>query len=189
VVLVYNLNDVADIFPDAWPAAMRGVLADAANEGWLRKNSYFVNTMYHRIQVARNPVMNRYFEYTREAYDGPLWELQKQRLATLRTLVEARGGRLLVVTFPFLHAAQRNDFKSVHAQLDRFWQEQNVPHLDLLPLFQDLPASTITVNRYDAHPNEYAHRLAAERIDRFLNEQIGARREMPSASQGSANSP
>src|SRR5256885_382239 len=50
-----------------------------------------------------------------------------------------------------------------------FWREQKVPHLDLLPVFKDLPPSRITVNRFDPHPNEYANQLAARAIDEFLD--------------------
>jgi hypothetical protein len=173
VVLVYNLNDMADMFPKEWPEAMERVAADARQDGWVCRNSYFVNAMCHRIE-AKNPVLTRYLDHIREGYRGPLWEVQKQRLVALRRLVEARAGRLLVVTIPFLHATggRRNDFEAVHQQLDAFWCEQNVPHLDLLPVFRDLPPSKITVNRYDPHPNEYAHRLAAEKIEAFLKEQV-----------------
>jgi hypothetical protein len=78
-----------------------------------------------------------------------------------------------VVTFPLLDALGPDyQYKFVHEELDRFWRELNVPHLDLLSVYKDLPPSKITVNRYDAHPNEYAHQLAAERIDEFLKKQL-----------------
>lgn len=63
-------------------------------------------------------------------------------------------------------------FKSVHEQLDQFWQEQGIPHLDLLPVFSNLPPSKLVVKRHDSHPNEYAHALAAEAIHEFLRRHI-----------------
>jgi len=66
------------------------------------------------------------------------------------------------------------DYRPVHAQLNQFWREAGVPHLDLLPLFEARDAATWVVNRHDAHPNEYAHSLAAAAIEKFLKAQIAA---------------
>jgi hypothetical protein len=57
----------------------------------------------------------------------------------------------------------------VHDELGQLWRDLNVPHLDLLPVFANLPPTRLTVNRFDAHPNEFANQLAAEAIDRFLS--------------------
>jgi hypothetical protein len=80
-------------------------------------------------------------------YRGALWEEQKKRLK-----------------------AFRDEYQSVHDQLDQFWREQHVPHLDLLPVYKDLPPSRLTVNCYDAHPNELANKLAADALDKFLSD-------------------
>ena len=88
-----------------------------------------------------------------------------------RDLVQAHGGHLAVVTFPFLHALGPNyEYRFIHDKLDQLWRELHVPHLDLLSVFESLPPSQVTVNRYDAHPNEYANRLAAAAIDKWLRE-------------------
>jgi hypothetical protein len=105
----------------------------------------------------------------REAYRGTTWEQQQGRLKAFRDLIQAQGGHLAVVTFPFLHALGPSyEYRAVHKQLDQLWLELGVPHLDLLPVFGGLPSSQVTVNRYDAHPNERANRLAAEAIDQWL---------------------
>jgi lysophospholipase L1-like esterase len=172
VVLVYCLNDVADILPE-WNRALRQIFADVNRGGWLRQNSYFFDTLYHRYKVLRNPYMRKYFYFVREGYEGAAWELQKKRLNQLRLLVESHGGRLLVVIFPFLHMTQAYDeFRPVHQKLDQFWEESGVPCLDLLPFFEGLPPKKITINRFDPHPNEFAHALAAKKIDQFLSEQL-----------------
>jgi hypothetical protein len=110
----------------------------------------------------------------REAYSGPLWEQQAERLEAFRDLVQAHGGHLAVVTFPFLHALGLNyEYRFVHDELDRFWRQVGVPHLDLLPVFEGLPPSRVTVNRFDAHPIEYANKLAAAAIDKWLTGLMG----------------
>jgi lysophospholipase L1-like esterase len=170
VVLVYCLNDIGDLMPPQADATGR-VLAELDNSGWLWHNSYMMNLWHHHYTASRDPYLGNYCFFVREAYGGLLWQQQKERLKAFRDLIEAHGGHLAVVTFPFLHALGPNyEYRFIHDQLNRLWQELGVPHLDLLSLYKDLPSSRLTVNRFDAHPNEYANKLAAEAIDKWLQE-------------------
>jgi hypothetical protein len=82
-----------------------------------------------------------------------------------------------VVTFPFLHAlGPKYEWQFVHDELDQFWRELKVPHLDLLEVFKAMPPKKIIVNRFDPHPNEYAHALTAEALDKFLKPQMDEKR-------------
>ena len=171
VVLVYCLNDVTDISP-GWREAA-GRIFDSAPPGYLFEHSYLFNTIYHRWQKAHVPEVARYFEFVRRDYEGPVWERQKHRLESLRGMVRARGGKLLVVTFPFLHALGTDyQFIETHERIDRFWRELNVPYLDLLDTYRGGSPDELTVNPFDAHPNERAHRMAAEAISAFLDEYL-----------------
>jgi hypothetical protein len=170
VVLVYCLNDIGDLVPPQADATGR-VLAELDSSGWLWRNSYMLNLWHHHYTASRDPYLGNYCSFVREAYSGPLWDQQKERLKAFRDLIQARGGHLAVVTFPFLHALGPNyEYWFVHDQLARFWRELGVPHLDLLSVYEDLPSSRLTVNRFDAHPNECANKLAAEAIDKWLQE-------------------
>jgi len=109
----------------------------------------------------------------KDGYRGQLWERQKARLAQYCELIQSHEGRLSVVTFPFLHALRKDyKYEFAHSELDRFWHDLKVPHLDLLPVFRELPPQRVTLNSLDPHPNEYAHAVAAEAIDRFVTEQM-----------------
>jgi hypothetical protein len=170
VVLVYCLNDISDLIP-AWDKSREKIVTASKPTGWLPRSSFFINTICHRIAVHRNPSMKNYFGFVRDSYQGEIWRQQQARLRSFLDVVQSHGGRLAVVTFPFVHAVGPNyEFREVHARLDQFWREMNVPHLDLLSIYQDLPPKEITVNRFDAHPNEFANALAADAIARFLSQ-------------------
>ena len=83
-----------------------------------------------------------------------------------------------MVTFPFLNAPLDGtyEYRFVHAQLGEFWRGLGVPHLDLLPVFEKFPPKKLVVNRFDGHPNQFAHHLAADAIQKFLNENISPAR-------------
>ncbi len=168
VVLVYCLNDIGDMLPE-WPAASHRIYEEAKSGGWLVQNSFFLNIVRHRLKVMTDPYMKGYFPFVRDAYQGPIWERQADRLRALRDLVREHGGQLAVVTFPFLHALGPGyEYQFVHDELGQFWHDAGVPHLDLLPVYKEMKPAGITVNSFDAHPNEKANALAGAAIDQFL---------------------
>jgi hypothetical protein len=173
VVLIYCLNDISDLVPE-WPAVLARIFDDSLSQNWLVRNSYFASTVFYRWKARRDPDMASYYHFVVSAYGGPIWDEQKNQLSALRDLVESKGGHLLVVTFPFLHAPLDDtyEYRFVHQRLAEFWRGLKVPHLDLLTVYEGLPPRKLVVNRFDAHPSEFAHKLAAEAIQKFLNENI-----------------
>src|ERR1043166_1216730 len=71
VVLVYMLNDVADILP-AWATSHQPTLADPAPPRWIQHHSYLVDALVHLIKFLREPDMRNYFEFVRDGYRGPI---------------------------------------------------------------------------------------------------------------------
>ena len=179
VVLIYNMNDIGEVMP-GWVEGYKKMMADGFRKSWLCENSYFVNLYYHLWQLRRNSYLQKYFDEVEAAYKGPLWEIEKIGLTAFDNMTRIRGGRLLVVTLPFMDESWR--FKSAHERLDNFWKEKGVPNLDLFSTFINVPPSKLVVNTHDAHPNEYAHALAAAAIDEFLKQEIPS----PSAGDGKA---
>ncbi len=172
VVLVYCLNDLNDLLTE-WVRNQASITNRVSGRLPFYDDSYFLDLAYYRLTIAQIPWVKNYFSFVREAYQGEKWEEQKQRLRALREVVEKRGGRLSVVTFPFMNALGKDyDYQFVHDELNTFWQEQHVPHLDLLPVFRNYTPAQLTVNAFDAHPNELANELAARAINEFLVEQM-----------------
>lgn len=172
VVLVYVLNDVSDLSIEYFRNAMRRVIQRWPLGSCLHE-SYFLNTWYYRLRMASDPDLGDYFHYVKEWYRGPLWDIQEERLRKLHAAISRRGGRLLVVTFPFLQSAGKDyPFQKIHAQMDDLWSSLGVPHLDLSETLFTYPARRLVVNRFDAHPNELAHAMAADAIEAFIQENL-----------------
>ena len=170
--LVYCLNDINDIVP-----AQQNIAARAGQRGrrpgFIVEHSFFINTAYYRPKARLDPEVSQYYDFVRTAYDGPLWDQQRDRLREFHDTCQASGGRPVVVTFPFMHSlGPDNPYRPIHNKLDEFWGELETPHLDLLPVFERHAGERLTVNRYDAHPNEQAHAIAAEAIREFLEQQL-----------------
>lgn len=171
VVLVYTLNDISKIMPQ-WYQMMEGIYSE--KPPYLCTKSYFLNTLYFRWKRRHIPDVLNFYRSTLSAYKDPaIWKFQRNILQRVKGEVEAHGGKLLVVTFPFLNSLGKDyEFREVHKQLAGFWREQGVPQLDLLETLESHRSENLTVNPYDAHPNERAHALASEAIMTFLDANI-----------------
>jgi len=168
VVLIYSLNDIADIVPE-WQEILRRVY-ESSTPGFLARHSYFFNTLYYRWKTSRDPDISNYYDFVLKSYEGFIWEKQRLRLQALRNFVDSQGWRLLVVTFPFVHDLGPDyQYRRVHERLDEVWRNLKVPHLDLLSAFEAHPSAKLVVNPRDAHPNERAHAIAAEPIAAFID--------------------
>jgi len=172
VVLVYCLNDINDIVPQQQRIAERASQPDR-RPGFLVEHSFLINTYYFRLKARFDPNVSQYYDFVRTAYDGPIWDQQQERLKGFHDSCHDAGGRLSVVIFPFMHLlGPDNSYKPTHEKIDQFWHAIDVPCLDLLPTFEQHASENLTVNRYDAHPNERAHAIAADAIREFLESQL-----------------
>jgi hypothetical protein len=169
VVLVYCLNDVCDLLMAPGQPFEGRLPAMDEPSPWFTRGSYFLDLFYNRYKAAQNPFVRDYFSFVKAGYRDDYWQKQQVRLRELRDFVQSRGGHLSVVTFPFLNAlGSKYEYGFVHDELNQFWSDLQVPHLDLLPVYKDLGAKDLTVNPHDAHPNELADKLAADAINRAL---------------------
>ena len=182
VVLVYCMNDIEDI-DSKWKRALKQArerIYPTSQPGYFFEHSYCLNTLYYRWKdtlsrwkETRDPDVVNYYDYVLDHYEGSIWEEQKRRLMSLRDIVRSQNGQFFVVTFPFLHTLGPDyEFRSAHKLLDEYWRELDVPHLDLLNVYDSIHPDELVVNAYDAHPNEKAHKKAAEAITVFLKQHL-----------------
>jgi hypothetical protein len=178
VVLVYNLNDIDDLTPE-WMERYRQFLARYHREppGFLIQHSYLLNTLYLPWWAASCPELSNYVAIEHQAYLTAPWQKQMLRLKAIRDFVRQRGAELCVVTFPHLNLLGPDySFRDVHRQLDEFWRSLGVAHLDLLPVYEPYGPRRLCISGNDAHPNPFAHGLAADALAPFLQASLDATR-------------
>jgi hypothetical protein len=79
--------------------------------------------------------------------------------------LDQKGARLLVAPWPlFVGLEHGYPFKAAHEAIGAFCTVARIPHHDLLRVFEGRRTSDFWVHPVDHHPNERAHRLAAESL-------------------------
>jgi hypothetical protein len=76
-----------------------------------------------------------------------------------------RGGQLLVADWPVLAVGDARDrLAPAHEAIARACAAAGIPHHDLRGPLSLMDPSSLWVHPLDQHPNEVAHRLAAESL-------------------------
>ena len=168
-VLVYTicLNDIEAYEPtiDDYQARL-----DAISPRFiLFQESYFLNMLYFRVQQARLPQVRNYYAEMAESYRSTPWNGMRAKLSEIHQYCSDHGIELRIVIFPFLHNLGPDyPFVDAHQRIAEFCRDERVPFTDLKPMFDAHRDEWLMVNRFDAHPNERAHALAAEAIGKDL---------------------
>jgi hypothetical protein len=101
-----------------------------------------------------------------DAYrDEAVWARQRGRFLRIAQVCRAGGAPLDVVVFPFFSDwGPTYRFDECHERVVAAWRDLGVKVLDLRDAYEGAPGADLVVSRFDGHPNERAHDLAARAV-------------------------
>jgi lysophospholipase L1-like esterase len=165
VLVLYVLNDAGyPVGVDLWEDFRRAYEPPA----WLR-HSWLASFVYAR--VARDLQGRRYVESMVESGRShrERWDWSFVWLSRSQQVAAEIGAGYAVALFPFLYRLDAgHPFRPLHQMVGEACEELGIPFLDLLPAFEGRSYTELWVHPSDQHPNEEAHRIAAEAIARFV---------------------
>jgi hypothetical protein len=178
VVLAWVLNDSEDV-----DAAEARRAADWVEEAQREPSSLesvldlsaLVRLVRRRIRATaenRERIRNYRSMYTD---DYPGWIAAQQALRTLGGLCRSNGVPLVVTIFPLLGNPLDDayPFAEEHAKIAQVASESGAKVVDLLPWYRGLRWELLVVDGpRDEHPNEIAHRIAAQALVRAVDEVV-----------------
>lgn len=174
IVYVICLNDIESFHPEFQQKMKDHQNMKSVPEFFLIRDTYFFNWLWYRFnQVARRE-MQDYYSYVRSYYDGAPWQRYLVELRRLKAICRTQDVRLSVAVFPFLHNLDDEyPFRPVHQQIADGCRSLDIRCIDLEPDLAAHAGTTLTVNPFDAHPNEFAHEIAAATLYRELMRATG----------------
>ena len=163
VILGYCLNDPDDLLPpDTWFRR-----EEQPHVPLIAPTTSFVaDFFWFRLKLARDPRVAGYFDWEVRAYEDPvIFDQQKARFRRIADTCRRASMRLDVVVFPmFSQWGETYGFDVCHERVTSAWKELGVNVIDLRAAYRGIPGSDLAVNRFDGHPNELAHEIAAKTV-------------------------
>jgi len=95
-------------------------------------------------------------------------------MTTISKTTQERKVPLVAVVFPLFGIAMNAHypFYPIHEKINALLESLTVAHIDLSSIYAGIPLERLQViPGVDRHPNEIAHRMAAERLYLWLEEQ------------------
>ena len=145
----------------------------------LTKHSRISNLIYSKIAIlkAKQGFISYYDNLYNADYSG--WKRFTAAIASFQDICKKNDIDFVAVIFP-LFSHDMNEmaypFHKYHQLIHEQLEANAIPYLDLFPIFAGLDHDRLQViPDIDPHPNEIAHRMAAEALMRYLiNQGTGA---------------
>lgn len=169
VAYVMCLNDIEAFHPQFMEFNNQVGAMRSPPSFFLVRDTYFFNWAYYRgLMLMRSDVRN-YYDFVKDYYAGPPWQGFVEQLSEMKVCCDDNDIDFCLVIFPFLHNLQRDyPFEAIHRQIAEGCQRLDVRCVDLLPALQAHASEGLTVNPFDAHPNERAHDIVANYLRQKL---------------------
>ncbi len=148
---------------------------------FLSQYSYLWSWVRQRLQ--KQFIAQKYVKESIASFDrnSQKWNVCRDALLKIVQICRDRNIPVMVVIFPFFHELNGDyPFQSIHDRVNEFCREHGVPVLDLRESYREFSGPELWVHPTDQHPNEIAHKIAAEAMAQFIIEhrddiQIGRR--------------
>jgi lysophospholipase L1-like esterase len=166
-LFVFVLNDTNAVGGRAFEA-----FNETGERSPLRRASVLWDHLAARLS-RRSALAQLVADYERGFADGaPGWIRAREALEKAQEAAEKRDVPVVLVLFPLLwELDEHHPFASIHARVAATARSLGFHVLDLLPAFLGQDGPALWVHPSNQHPNERAHALAAQAIERFLSDE------------------
>jgi hypothetical protein len=164
VVLSYYLNDIDYLLTDASNPDANFALPQNDATTWATRNFFLASYVYYNLLQFTSSARTSSFAYDLISahMDDKLWDQQVPRLVEMVAWAQRNNARLIALVWPQL--AEVDASTPATKRVGDFFRSQGVTVVDMTDILRGRSVGEITVNRFDAHPNAEADRLAAEAL-------------------------
>lgn len=164
--MVLNDGERSADFDRQWPALNDWIMVRRPPESaslFSPRLLSFVRDRFETYRIARDTT--RWYRDMYGPANGDGWQRTKDDLREMQKAARARGVPVLVALWPLLVDLERDyPFADVHDKIGRVCEKGHIPFVDLLPALRGRKTAALWAHPADWHPNELAHRLAAETL-------------------------
>ncbi len=166
IVWEYYLNDIQPKNASTGTPIINNVTAPPVIKA-LSNASYFFDFLYWRFSSKYQTTFNQLKNADLNQYRNP--EVLDRHIKEINDFVaalKADNKKFVVVIFPFVHLVGPNyPAQDIHRKMEQVFKEASSDGIiDLLPDLKDKDPKSIMASRFDSHPNEFVHSLAADKL-------------------------
>jgi len=175
VVLEITLNDTEDWADPATIKRWRDQIIPSRPSApfrWLFDSSKLLSMIYGKYAAVKSK--EAFVQYYRNIYDSEYsgWVRFCNAVAEFKSRCDAKDTALVVMIFPLFSHDLREfayPFHEMHEKIIAELKNNGISYFDLYPIVKNIDHLRLeAISGIDPHPNEIAHRIAAETLLEFL---------------------
>lgn len=137
---------------------------------FISKYSYFFDYIYWRLSAKYEKTFRELRNADMGAYKNEkVFERHKEFVLSFIKQLKDENKKVVVIIFPFMYFLPNYPAKDIHVKMGNIFRENGIEPIDLLDDLKNKNSKDLIVSRFDYHPNEGVHKLAAQRLyDKIL---------------------
>ena len=166
IIWQYFLNDIQPLEKSTGSAIIDKNSKISPIASFSSDKSFFFDFIYWRFS-------NKYQRTFEELKNADLAQYQNEQILTKHKeqigafidQLQEENIKVLVIIFPFVHLIGPNyPAENIHDLMTNYFKEKGVETIDLLNDLKNKDPQVLIASRFDPHPNESVHALAAEKL-------------------------
>lgn len=166
VIWEYFLNDIQTLGKSTGTKIIDSNSAQGNITSYISDKSFFFDFLYWRFSSKYNKTFGELRKADLERYkDDDQLKNHKQQIADFLGSLKQDNKKVVVIIFPFLYFLDQ-DYPAVdiHQIMSSHFRENGAEVIDMLDYLGGKRGRDLWASEFDSHPNEYVHRLAAEKL-------------------------
>lgn len=164
-------------FPLKWDLInlRTGVIENTRNKlvNFFYKNSNIIS--YAISEFELNKISKQTIEFYKKSFDLQFNKVEIEKFENqmnwLNEDVSKKNGKLVIMIFPiFYWPGGDYPLIDVHEKLSKMLNKKGIQYIDLLPDYIEHEDRNLWVHPVDQHPNDFAHKIAAEKLIKFFDQ-------------------
>ena len=166
IIWQYFLNDIQPLGKSTGTLIISQNSQTSKLVKFLSDRSYFLDFIYWRFSTRYKKTFEQLKNADLSQYNNePVLSQHQKQITDFVDSLKREKQKIIVVIFPFVHLLPDYPAKGTHTRMQEVFKESGVDAvIDLLVDLETKQAKDLIASRFDSHPNELVHQIAADRL-------------------------
>jgi len=165
LVWEYYINDAQPQFKSAGTQVLTQERLQGPIMKAISEKSYLIDYLYWRLASRYEKTFQELRNADFDAYkDEKNMKRHKKEIDNFITDLQSQNTKVVVIMFPAIKFINNYPGNNVHKTMETIFTSNGVEFIDLLKDLKGKNPNDLMVGKFDYHPNEYVHQIAADKL-------------------------
>lgn len=171
IIWQYFLNDIQPFEKSTGTPIISRNSQTGKIVSFFSEKSYFFDFLFWRYSQRYKNTFEKLKNADLAQYQNQqVKKKHKEDIAGFISDLARENKKIVVIIFPFIHLVGQNyPAENIHEEMGNFFKANGAQVVDLLPYLKNKDPKHFVAGRFDPHPNEIVHGLAAQKLFELIS--------------------